>query len=142
MVEAPTARARTAPLDEPSSTRTLGSLEPLERDSPMACATHGLPSSDAGLWYDSHDRLHQRVMKVAPIAECAQLIRGPHKLFGLSNRTGVAPWTARYSVIVEADVVPADDDSRLDSDHRVRVAEWLLLEEVVASVDLLYRLVR
>ena len=80
-------------------------------------------------------------MKIAAIAERAQLIRRPHELFGPSDGAGVAPWPTRHGVIVQADIVPADDDSQLDGDRGVRITERLFLKEVVAGVDLLNRVV-
>jgi hypothetical protein len=43
--------------------------------------------------------------------------------------------------LVQADVVPADDDPDLDRDRGVRITERLFLKEVVAGVDLLHRFV-
>ena len=60
---------------------------------------------------DLQNRLHLRVVKAAAVAEGADLIRGPHELFGTSERGGRAPRAAGHGVIRDAHVVPAHRDA-------------------------------
>src|SRR6266550_1528451 len=102
------------------------------------CYEYAPRRASVALRGDSKRRDHLRLVKVARIGQDAGPVRDPDIRVRLVHRTRI-PKAAGRRVLHEPNIVPADRRAELDDRFGVRRAKWLLLEEVVADVDLDHR---